>query len=227
MTRFGYTLTILFGASLGVAACADTIEDTQPPGTLPPTDTTSGGDGTTFDHEHSGITVWDLIDRLTKEGPPSFSSQMHSCSKIRYATLGNVLTSVGINKTNATALTAGQLYTAGGPALGAPNYGARVRENLLVTTSAASRLFDIFAAGAPEIIAAVPGLARCQVGGAAPVLFDANNQCHAEGIECITGMPASAGHVELCTLTVTRASTPDIGKRLAVAALMAAAYTCE
>ena len=227
MTRFGYTLTMLLGASLGMIACSDTIEDnTQPPETLPP-DTTSGGDGTTFDHDNNGISVWDLIDRLTKEGPPSFSSQMHGCTKMHYATLGNVLTAVGINKANATALSAGALYTTGAPALGAANFAARVRENLAVTTSAASREFDIFASGATEIIAAVPTLARCQVGGVAPVLFDATNQCHAEGIECIIGVPATPGHVELCNLTVQRASTPDIGKRLAVAAMMAAAYTCE
>jgi hypothetical protein len=227
MTRFGHTLTVLIGASLGVAACSDTIEDnTQPPGTPPP-DTTAGGDGTTFDHENDGISVWDLIDRLTKEGPPSFSSLMHGCTKMHYATLGNVLTSVGINKASTAALSAGVLYTSGASALGAANYAARVRENLAVTTSAASREFDIFASGAAEIIAAIPTLARCQINGVAPVLFDGTNQCHAEGIECLIGVPATPGHVELCNLTVQRASTPDIGKRLAVAAMMAAAYTCE
>jgi hypothetical protein len=225
MTRFGYTLTMLLGATLAAAACTDPIDDnTQTPD---PTDTTAGGEDTTFDHENGGISVWDLIDRLTQEGPPSFSSQVHGCTKLHYATLGNVLTSVGINTANTANLSAGQLYTSGGPALGAANYGARVRENLAITTSAASREFDIFAAGATEIINAIPTLARCQVGGVAPVLFDASNQCQAEGIECLIGVPATPGHVELCNLTIARASTPEIGKRLAVAALMAAAYTCE
>lgn len=228
MTRFGYTLTMLFGASLGVAACSDTIEDnTQPPEDPPPSGTTSGSDSTTFDHDNNGISVWDLIDRLTKEGPPSFSSQVHGCDAMRYATLGNVLKAVGVNTANTTNLSAGQLYTSGGPALGAPNYGARVRQNLAVTTSGASREFDIFAAAATEIINALPTLARCQVNGVAPVLFDASNQCQPEGIECLIGVPATAGHVELCNLTITRASTPDIGKRMAVAALLAAAYTCD
>ena len=225
MTRFGYTLTILFGASL-VAACTGDIEGTDQTDTPPP-GTTSGGDTTTFDHDNNTISVWDLIDRLTKEGPPSFSSQMHGCTKVRYATLGNVLKSVGVNLANTTNLSAGQLYTSGGPSMGVANFTARVRENIGVTTSGASRAFDIFAAGAPEIIAAVPTLARCAVGGVPPVLFDATNQCHIEGLSCIMGMQATPAHVELCNLTVTRASTPDVGKRLAVAAIMAAAFTCE
>ena len=225
MTRFGNTLAILFGASL-VAACTGNVEDTSQTDT-PPSGTTSGGDTTTFDHDNNGISVWDLIDRLTKEGPPSFSSQMHGCTKPRYATLGNVLKSVGVNTTNTAAASAGLLYTSGGPSLGQANFATRVRENIGVTTSAASREFDIFAAGAAEIIAAVPTLARCQVGGVAPVLFDASNQCHIEGLSCIMGMQATQDHVALCNLTITRASTPDVGKRLAVAAVMAAAFTCE
>lgn len=225
MTRFGSTLTILFGASL-VAACTGDIEGTTDTETPPP-GTTTGSEDNTFDHDNSTISVWDLIDRLTKEGPPSFSSQMHGCTKIKYATLGNILRSVGVNTANATANSAGKLYTDGGPAMGAPNYGARVRENLSVTTSGASREFDIFAAGATEIINAVPGLARCNVGGTPAAVFDANGVCQLSGLTCIMGMQATDAHVELCNLTVSKASTPDIGKRLAVAAVMAAAYTCE
>jgi hypothetical protein len=226
MKRLGYTLTILVGASLGVAACTDTLE--TPDNTPPPSGTTTGSDTNTFDHDNSStVSIWDLIDRLTKEGPATFSSQMHGCTKPRYATLGNILTAVGVNTASTTALSAGALYTSGGPALGAPSYATRVRENLSVTTSGASRQDDIFAAAATEVIAAVPTLARCNVAGTPAVLFDAQNQCHAEGITCIIGTPASAGHVELCNLTIARASTPEIGKRLAVAALLAAAYTCE
>src|ERR1044071_9720491 len=146
MTRFGYTLAILFGASL-VAACTGGVEGSDPTETPPPSGTTSGSDTNTFDHDNNGISVWDLIDRLTKEGPPSFSSQMHGCTKPRYATLGNVLKSVGVSTTGA----AGQLYTSGAAAMGQANFTARVRENISVTTSGASREFDIFAAAAPEI----------------------------------------------------------------------------
>jgi len=224
MTRTGYTLTILLGASL--AACSSDIQ-TPSDDNQPPPGATTGDDGTTFDHMNDGISVWDLLKRLTDQGPPSFTSQMHGCMKMHYSTLGNVLTSLGVNITNATANSAGQLYTSGGPAMGVANYAARVRESVSISTSQASREFDIFASAAPEIITALPTLARCQVGGVGPTLFDAANTCHIEGISCLIGSPATPAHVDLCNQTITRASTPDVGKRLAVAVMLAAAYTCE
>jgi hypothetical protein len=229
MTRFGYTLTILLGASLGVAACTDSIDTPSTPDDPQPSGTTSGSDDNTFDHDNSGISVWDLIDRLTKEGPPSFSSQMHGCTKPRYATLKNVLLSVGVGfPATPAANSAAGLYNSGAAAMGGPNYAARVRENLSVTTSGASREFDIFAAAATEIITNVPNLARCKdAAGTAAAIFDASGKCQASGLTCILGVPATQAHIDLCNLTVSRASTPQIGQRLAVAAMMAAAYTCE
>jgi len=231
MNRFGTTLTILLGASLGLAACSDSIEtpsgDDQPGG-----DTTSGGttgsNGNTFDHENDGISVWDLINRLSVEGPPSFTSHMHSCSKVRYATLGNVLTSLGVNLADTTKYSAGQLYTAASTSMGIANYAQRVRETISVSASASSSTFDILAAAAPAITTALTTSARCQVNGVAgPALFDANNQCNIDAISCLIGQPATQGHVDICNLSVTKASTTDIGKTIAVAALLAAAYTCE
>lgn len=237
MTRSGHTFTILLGASLGAAACTDTIEPSAAPDApdAPAASDTGGGTGDTFNHDNTSISVWNLLDRLTKQGPPSFTSHMHGCAKVRYATLGKLLASVGVNvnvEVDANAASdknrsAGALYKTGAAALGAPNYGSRVRENLAITTSGASRLFDIFAAAAGEIIAALPNLARCQINGIGPTLFDEHNACHAEGITCLIGTPGQPGHVELCNLTVARASSPEVGKRMAVAALMAAAYTCE
>ncbi|TMQ09029.1 MAG: hypothetical protein E6J90_19145 [Deltaproteobacteria bacterium] len=226
MTRTGHTLAILLSASLGVAACSDSI-DTPPPDNTPPAGSTSGDSSTTFDHDNDGISIWDLLKRLTDQGPPSFTSQMHACMKVHYSTLGNVLASLGVNITNTTMNSAGQLYQSGGPAMSVANYPARVRESVTISTSQASREFDIMAAAAPEIIAAMPTLPRCQVGGSGPSLFDAGNQCQLAGISCLIGTPASQAHVDLCNQTITRASTPDVGKRLAVAVMLAAAYTCE
>jgi hypothetical protein len=146
---------------------------------------------------------------------------------MRYDTLGNVLRSLGVDVGNQTNLSAGQLYRSGGNALGAPNYSARIRENLDITTSGSSREFDIFAAAADEIIAAMPGLERCKVNGVGAELFDANNACRADGITCLVGLPASAAHIEFCNITVQNASDPATGRRIAVAAMLAAAYTCE
>jgi hypothetical protein len=230
MTRFGQTLTILFGASLGVAACTDSIDTSNTPTDPSQSGSTAGSDTNTFDHDNNGISVWDLIDRLTKEGPPSFSAQVHGCTKPHVTTLGHILTSVGINAANTAASSAGQLYTSGAASLGAPNFGARVKEGLAVTISGASREFDIFAAGAQEIITNVPNLARCKDASGAPAqLFDTSTppKCQASGLTCILGVPATQDHLNLCNLTISHASTPQIGQRMAIAVMMAAAYTCE
>ncbi len=224
MNHVNFNLTILV-ASLGLAAgcTAEEIADPNPP----PPGSTSGGEDNTFDHMNDGISPWELVDRLTKEGPPRYTSKVHSCPKVRYRTFGAVLSSVGVNVASTTNLSAGQLYTSGDNAMGAPNFANRIRENISITTSGASRTFDIFAAAATEIITNVPTLTRCQVNGQPAALFNASNQCEASGITCIIGVPAQAAHLDLCNLTISRASTPEVGKRLAVATLMAAAYTCE
>lgn len=224
MNRIGPIKTILV-ASLSLAACGgiDQPTDDLPPGG----DGTSGGEDTTFDHDNSGFNPFDLIDHLQEVGPPRFTSHVHSCAKVRFRTLGNVLASLGVDVGNQTNLSAGQLYRTGDNALGAPNLRARIRENLDITTSGSSREFDIFAAAADEIIAAMPNLERCKLNGVGAEMFDANNACRADGITCLIGLPATAAHIEFCNITVQNASDPAVGRRIAVAAMAAAAYTCE
>ena len=220
MTRFGYTLAILASTVLA-SACTDDVptENTPPPGS------TSGNEDTTFDHDNDYISPWELLDRLTKEGPPRYTSHVHSCSKVRYRTLGNILTSFGVNVANTTALSAGDLYRNGFNALGGANYANRIRENIAITTSGASREFDIFASAADEVMAAFTNGTNARCPGAQ--LFDAANTCRPEGITCLIGAPATSRHLDYCNLTVSTASNVTVGKRLAVAALLAAAYTCE
>jgi len=222
MTRL--TLLAILAASFG-AACTSEIDNTDPTDNTPPPGSTSGSEEQTFDHEN-GFDPWELIDRLATEGPARYSSRVHACPKVRYATFGNVLRSLGVNTGVVTQLSPGQLYRDGYAAMGGANFTNRIRENISITTSGASRAFDIFAAASQEIINAMPTLARCQVGGAPAVLFDVNT-CRADGITCLIGTPAQPAHVDFCNLTVANATTTDIGKRVAVAALLAAAYTCE
>jgi hypothetical protein len=222
MTRL--TLMTILVASFGTA-CTNDLEPTDPGDNTPPPGSTSGNEDTTFDHENS-FDPWELIDRLATEGPARYSSKVHACPKVRYRTFGNVLTSLGVNVTVNTALSPGQLYRDGFNAMGGPNFTNRIRENITITTSGASRAFDIFAAASTEIINGMPTLARCQIGGVPAVLFDGNT-CRADGITCLIGTPAQPAHVEFCNLTVTNATNVDLGKRVAVAALLAAAYTCE
>jgi hypothetical protein len=221
MTRFGYTLAILASTVLASACTDDGTTDTN----TPPPGSTSGNEDTTFDHDNDYISPWELLDRLTKEGPPRYTSHVHSCSKVRYATLGTVLQGIGINTANTTALSAGDLYRNGFNALGGANYANRIRENIAITTSGASKEFDIFAAAVDEVQTAFTNgtIARCP--GAQ--LFDAANTCRPEGITCLIGAPATSRHLDYCNLTVSSASNVTVGKRLAVAAMLAAAYTCE
>ena len=213
---------------LFATACTGGVSDaTDDPGTTLPVGSTGGDQSSTFDHDNSGLTPWDIVERLEKEGPPKYTSHVHGCPKIRYRTLGNVLASLGVDLGNGTPLSAGDLYNTGANAMGAPNYANRVRENIGVSTSGASREFDIFAAAADEIIAAIPNLDRCKVGGVGAQLFDGADQCRADGIQCMLGVPPQQGHLDICNVSVQNSTDHATGKRLAVATLLAAAYTCE
>lgn len=223
MTRL--TLLTILVASFG-AACTDETTPTDQPDNTPGDGSTIGSEKETYDHDNNGFDPWAVIDRLAKEGPPKYSSRVHSCSKVRYRTLGRVLASLGVNMANTAALSAPELYRDGYNAMGGPNFSNRIRENITVSTSGASREFDIFAAAADEIITAVPTLQRCTVGGVPAVLFSGDT-CDPTGITCLLGTPATLAHIEFCTLTVRNASSAQVGKRIAVAALLAAAYTCE
>ncbi len=187
----------------------------------------SGGEDNTYDHPNANIDPFELLERLRQEGPPRYSARVHSCPKMKYDTMGALLASRGVNLGNTVALSAGRLWRESDQALGAPNYAARQREARELSTATASKLFDIFVQAAPEIIAAMPNRAECQVAGVGVTMFNAENQCNADGIACLIGVPPTASHLELCNLTVQRATDVEKGKQIAVASLLAAAHTCE
>lgn len=224
-----YILLAFSVAAFGACTEGDTLGgpgqnpvDEEPPA---PSDTT-GGEENTYDHP-GGPDIWDYLERLAEEGPPEFSSRMHSCPKMTYENIGNLLASRGVDIGAQNNLSAGFLYRNGGPALGAPKLDVRSRESTELTTAAAAKLFDIFAQAAPEIIAAMPTLEACTVAGVPTEMFSIDGTCNLDGISCLMGAPASASHLELCNEMVTRASTPEKGQEIAVAALAAAAHTCE
>jgi hypothetical protein len=218
----------------------DPTTPTNPNPTTPNTDPTvdpnlglapsesAAGPENTFDHEKSEVDPFDVLKRIQDTGAPEVSTRMHSCQKLKYATLGNLLTQLGVNlQRTATPPSAGQLYRGGAQALGAPNYGARVRESIEGTTSGDTKLFDIFIQAAPEIITAMPTRTACMVAGVATSMFDMQGKCTKEGIACLQGKPASQAQVDLCNSVLTEASTAAIGQAIAVASILAAANTCE
>jgi hypothetical protein len=191
-------------------------------------DGTAGSMDNTFDHEKSEVDPFEVLQRIQDTGAPELSTRMHSCAKLKYATLGNVLTQLGVDlNATATPPSAGQLYKGGKQALGAANYGARVREAIEGTTSGDTKLFDIFVQAAPEIIAAMPTAAACMVAGAPTQMFDAQGKCTKNGISCLQGMPATQDQVDLCNIALTEGSTSAVGQAIAVGTILAAANTCE
>jgi hypothetical protein len=236
MTRCAnQTLRVLALAAFVASACAsdpadpaernDDQEDVLPPTAPPPT---HGGEDNTFDHDNTGdIDPFDLLRRLEEEGPMEVQARLHSCPKVPYRSMGNLLASRGVDLNATGQFSAGRLWREGDLSLGTANYGARIAESRDMTTATAAKLFDIFVAAAPEIIAAMPTLEACSVGGMAARMFDDQGRCTPDGITCVTGVPATAHHVEQCNHIVNQATTAERGRIIAVATLMAAAHTCE
>lgn len=215
MTRLGFICMSL----LVVGACDDGLED----GTTATATGTgqAGGVDDTFDHPNADqIDPFALANRLAEEGPPRYTSHVHSCAKVPISTLGHMLSGWGVNLAATGATSAGKLFTSGANAMGEANFPNRIREGIQLSTSGMSREFDIFAAGAPEIVTAMPTAARCSA-----TMF-AGDACTPEGISCLLGLTATSTHLSLCNLTVTSASNVTVGKNLAVAVILAAGNTC-
>jgi hypothetical protein len=204
-------------------------EETTPetPAEETPPGPTSSGEDNTFDHPDAAPDIWQLLQRMQEEGPPRYTARVHACPKLRYAAIGRLLASRGVDLGATGELTAGAMWRSSDQALGAANYAARSRENPELTTASASKLFDIFVQAAPEIIANLPSRPECTVAGVGARMFSDLGHCMVDGISCLIGVPAKAGHVDLCNEMVQRASTPEAGRAIAVATLLAAAHTCE
>ena len=209
-------------ATAGDAAGGD-AGTMEPPGN----GTVGSGADTTFNHPDSTADLFDIVDRLNEEGPPTYASRVHGCPKMRYTTIGNLLASRGVNMQATGETEAGFMWAQSDQALGVANYAARARENATLTTASAAKLFDIFVQAAPEIIAAMPTLEACTVGGQPTEMFNAGGSCTIDGITCLIGVPATLGHVSACNNIISQASTEAKGRIIAVAALLAAANTCE
>ena len=187
---------------------------------------TTGGINNTFDHP-TDQDPFAILQRVETEGSPAVATKMHSCMKMKYATVGHVLSALGVNLANKTATSGGAIYTGAAQAMGAPDYAARVSESIELTTAGATKLFDIITEAAPEIVAGVPKATSCMTAGVASALFNADGSCSKAGLSCIQGYPATQAQLDLCNNITTSASTATIGQTLAVATLMAAAQSCE
>jgi len=220
-------------AAVALGACGQAAETTRRDGVTRPSPTAAPvATRNTFDHPAAlsggaAATVREALERMAEEGPPLYTARVHSCRKMPYQTVGRVLRGYGVDVDATGETSAGRMWREADQALGAPNYAARVSESTEVTAASSGRLFDIFVQAAPEIIAGMPGEARCQIGGVGAELFAADGACREDGITCLLGVPATDTHVAFCNTIVSRAATTADGQKLAVAALLAAANTCE
>lgn len=193
----------------------------------------SGGDGNTFDHEDDlspdgGKDPFEVLKQRQEEGPPEIRTRLHSCQKLQVTALRRILSNFGVDL-NATGNPdpAGELLDKGAEALGSANYASRTGEARTWSNSGATKLQDIFVMAAPEIIAAMPGLAQCQENGQGVEVFDEENKCNEPAVSCLIGRPATAEHMAICNHIVSTAADVEVGKATAVAAMLGGAYTCQ
>jgi hypothetical protein len=128
------------------------------------------------------------------------------------------------------------LFLSGKEMWGVPKLDSRTGESDEHTTASAMRLMDIFVQAAPQIIANIGDPVKapaCTVGGVNKPMFDpADGSCNADAVSCLIGQPASDDHLLLCNLILQKANPVDQAdvdkkRRLAVAALLSAAHSCE
>jgi len=179
---------------------------------------------------------FEILKQRAAEGPPEVRTRLHSCSKLTYAALGDLLVSRGVdlNKTG-TPPTAGKLYKASSTkdALGVANFDARMGESYFYTISSATKILDIFVRAAPEIIQNLPTMPDCMQNGAPAQMFDpVSGKCVYNGLSCIMGRPASEDDMDICNLMIQQANPADpkdvqTKRELTVAAFLSAAHTCQ
>src|SRR5690349_7050551 len=114
-------LKSLLGAVLavGVAGCVGGMPPDGTPTPMNPGDPTgtggeplaSGGQNNTFDHDFDDRDPFDILSQEQTEGPPLIAMRLHSCQKMEYATMGAILSSLGVDLGNTNTGSAGLLYS--------------------------------------------------------------------------------------------------------------------
>jgi len=240
MKRFAFTL--VGAAALAIVGCNNGNTDSLSNGGsevsgYSSTDPGAGANGQGHNQDPNGadqtvsFPVTDPAQVRTDDetaGSPDTLARLHTCGKISVAELKQFLTSRGVNMASTTTGSSGALYKLNVTALGEANYPARVPEASFASTSGMVSQMDIFASAAAEIVATGWAPSGCQTTAGAPVaLFDTTGAFTKDALSCLMGKPASDEHVALANAAVTQASTPTLGKQIAISAVLAAAHTCE
>lgn len=229
-------LTLIGVAALAVSACddssADSLTDGRRAGTRDP-NSTAGGEDTTFDHSNDpgGAAPGAEFQppdpgAVRAVGSPEVTSRLHSCGKLTVRSLGSILTTRGLTGggTRPNGALSGQaLFNAGAApaALGVANYNGRVPEAAFSSTSAMAKTFDIYTMASYDAVAANWTAPACP----GVKVLGTDNRFTKDGISCLIGKPATDEHVALANDAI--AKNPTDGAKIAIAALLSAAHTCQ
>ncbi len=229
------TLTLISLTALALGACsggtADSLSDgrTSQSGFDP--NGTAGGENATFNHSNdpgAPGTTTELADpgQVRLLGSPEVASRLHSCGKLSVRSLGALLTSRGLTGSGARpagAPSGRSIFDQGGTAavFGGANYKGRAPEAPFATTSATSKMFDILTMASYDAVTANWNAPACP----GVKVIGVDGKFTHDGLTCLMGKPATAEHEAIANDAI--AKNPTDGAKIAVAALLSAAHTCQ
>ncbi len=225
-------LTLISVSALALAACDDGNADELGNGRgSNPRDpnATQGGEDSTFDHSNDPGGAAPGADFQPPEpsqmklvGSPEVTSRLHACGKLTNASIAEILTSRALSGGNPQgSQSAQQIFNASGPALGAANYPGRVPEAPFASTSAMAKMFDIYTMGSYAAVGANWNPPACP----GTKVLGADGKFTKDGISCLIGKPATDEHVAIANDAI--AKNPTDGAKIAIAAMLSAAHTCQ
>ncbi|MBX3189262.1 MAG: hypothetical protein KF819_19720 [Labilithrix sp.] len=230
-------LTLISVAALALGACDGTSDQlTGGPGSRDPRDpnSTAGGEDTTFDHNNDPGGTSENTNppaepsQIKMVGSPEVTSRLHACGKLTVSSLGSILNSRGLVGVQGAqrpqgAQTGLAIYNQGASAaaLGGPNYNGRVPEAPFASTSAMAKMFDIFTMASYDAVAANWTATACPD----VKVLGADGKFTQDGLTCLMGKPAKPEHVAIANDAIAKNATD--GAKIAIAAVLSAAHTCQ
>lgn len=157
---------------------------------------------------------------------PEIASRLHGCGKLSVASLRHLLTSRGLTgggpRPGGTPSGNDLLSNASAPAaLGGANYNGRVPEAPFASTSAMAKMFDIFTMASYDAVSPDWTAPACP----SVKILGGDGKFTRDGISCLLGKPATDEHVAIANDAIVK--NPTDGAKLAVAAMLSAAHTCQ
>jgi len=226
----------LVGA-LGLAFCNNS--DMSTPGNTEQTPQQEQGPDYGLNHDDILNNIGDIFTD-GRQVPPAEGQLLHSCGKVRFNVLTNILKTRGINVANVTVNTAGALLTKANPVWGVANFPARTAETIRDTTSSLVSLHDVLIAAAeewittanPDGVFSMDALPATPCGAAK--LFSTvsgSGVCDKDGFACLMGATPTQRQLDVCNSMINdvSAGVTDVPtkRRLAIASMVGTVAMCD